>query len=60
MVLFPLTALRAALFAARDTLSELREKGHQRDLLARMLTRKELYDLLGYTDYEARDRVYFG
>jgi methylisocitrate lyase len=60
MVLFPLTALRAALFAARDTLSQLREKGHQRDLLAHMLTRKELYDLLGYTGYEARDRAYFG
>ncbi len=60
MVLFPLTALRAALFAARDTLSQLRAKGHQRDLLARMLTRMELYDLLGYTAYEARDREYFG
>jgi methylisocitrate lyase len=60
MVLFPLTALRAASFAARDTLSQLREKGHQRDLLARVLTRKELYDLLGYTGYEARDRAYFG
>jgi len=60
MVLFPLTALRAALFAARDTLSQLRAKGHQRDLIARMLTRKELYDLLGYTGYEARDREYFG
>jgi methylisocitrate lyase len=60
MVLFPLTTLRAALLAARDTLSQLREKGHQRDLLARLLTRKELYELLGYTGYEARDRAYFG
>jgi methylisocitrate lyase len=25
-----------------------------------MLTRAELYDLLGYTGYEARDRAYFG
>ena len=25
-----------------------------------MQTRQELYDLLGYTDYEARDRSYFG
>jgi hypothetical protein len=24
------------------------------------LTRAELYDLLGYTGYEARDRAYFG
>jgi methylisocitrate lyase len=60
MVLFPLTAFRTALFAARETLSQLHEKGHQRDLLARMLTRKELYDLLGYSGYEARDQAYFG
>jgi len=25
-----------------------------------MLTRAELYDLLGYSDYEARDRANFG
>jgi len=25
-----------------------------------MMTRQELYDLLGYTGYEARDRAYFG
>jgi methylisocitrate lyase len=60
MVLFPLTAFRAALFAAREILSRLHEQGHQRDLLARMLTRKELYELLGYTAYETRDRAYFG
>jgi methylisocitrate lyase len=60
LVLFPLTAFRAALFAARETLSRLHEQGHQRDLLPRMLTRQELYELLGYTAYEARDRAYFG
>jgi methylisocitrate lyase len=60
MVLFPLTAFRAALFAARETLSELRAKGSQRGLLDRMLTRQELYDLIGYTGYEERDRAYFG
>jgi methylisocitrate lyase len=60
MVLYPLTAFRAALRAARDTLADLRQKGHQRDRLPEMLTRAELYDLLGYSDYEARDRAYFG
>jgi methylisocitrate lyase len=60
MVLYPLTAFRAALRAARDTLAELRQKGHQRDRLPEMLTRAELYDLLDYSDYEARDRAYFG
>jgi methylisocitrate lyase len=59
-VLYPVTALRAALRAARDTLAEILQKGHQRDALPKMLTRAELYDLLGYAGYEARDRAYFG
>jgi methylisocitrate lyase len=60
LVLFPLTALRMALRAAETTLQEIRRRGSQRELLPRMLTRAELYDLLGYSDYEARDRHYFG
>ena len=60
MVLFPLTAFRPALKAARDTLADIQRLGHQRDRLPDMLTRAELYDLLGYAGYEARDRGYFG
>ncbi len=60
MVLFPLTALRVALHAAQATLTAIHQHGHQRDCLANMLTRAELYDLLGYSGYEARDRAYFG
>jgi methylisocitrate lyase len=60
MVLFPLTAFRSALKAARDTLAQVHSVGHQRDWLTEMLTRSELYDLLGYAGYEARDRTYFG
>lgn len=60
MVLFPLTAFRAALKAASDTLGDLKALGHQRDRLPQMLTRAELYDLLGYKDYESRDKAYFG
>jgi methylisocitrate lyase len=60
MVLFPLTALRTALKAARDTLADIQFLGHQRERLPQMLTRAELYDLLGYSGYEARDRAYFG
>jgi methylisocitrate lyase len=59
MVLYPVTALRAALRAAQETLAEILEKGTQRDRLPQMLTRAELYDLLGYASYEARDRAYF-
>jgi len=60
MVLYPLTALRVALRAAQDTLARIQADGHQRQCLPHMLTRAELYDLLGYADYEARDRDYFG
>jgi methylisocitrate lyase len=59
-VLYPLTAFRAAMKAAEETLIHLRDHGTQRDLLGRMQTRAELYDLLGYADWEARDRAYFG
>ena len=33
--------------------------GTQSELLDVMQTRQELYDLLGYDDYEDRDRSYF-
>jgi len=59
MVLFPLTAFRSALKAAEATLADVARLGHQRDRLPTMLTRAELYDLLGYADYEARDQRYF-
>jgi methylisocitrate lyase len=60
MVLYPVTAFRSAMRAAEATLRDIRDKGHQRDRLPDMLTRAELYDLLGYTGYEERDRRYFG
>lgn len=60
LVLYPLTAFRVALRAAQDTLRDILERGHQRDRIPQMLTRAELYDLLGYAEYEARDRSYFG
>jgi methylisocitrate lyase len=60
LVLFPLTAFRSAMKAAEETLADLYRAGHQRESVPRMLTRQELYDLLGYTGYEVRDRAYFG
>jgi methylisocitrate lyase len=60
MVLYPVTTFRAAMRAAEETLRDIRDKGHQRDRLPQMLTRAELYDLLGYSGYEERDRQFFG
>ncbi len=59
-VLYPLTAFRSAMKAAEDTLRELKQRGTQRGHLDRMQTRAELYDLLGYEDWETRDKAYFG
>ena len=59
LVLFPLTAFRVAMKAAEETLSEVFRLGSQKGTLPKMLTRAELYDVLGYEGYEARDRKYF-
>ncbi len=60
LVLFPLTAFRVAMKAAEETLRELMAKGTQQASVPKMQTRQELYDLLGYTGYEERDKAYFG
>jgi methylisocitrate lyase len=60
MILFPLTAFRVAMRAAEETLRELFQNGNQASSIPKMMTRAELYDLLGYTGYEERDRSYFG
>jgi methylisocitrate lyase len=60
MILFPLTAFRAAMKAAETTLKDLFAAGTQKASLGNMQTRAELYDLLAYAGYEERDRTYFG
>jgi methylisocitrate lyase len=60
LVLFPLTAFRVAMKAAEDTLRDLFATGTQAASVSKMQTRQELYDALGYTGYEQRDRAYFG
>ena len=60
LVLFPLTAFRVAMKAAEDTLRDLITNGVQTASIPKMQTRAELYDLLGYTGYEARDQADFG
>lgn len=58
-VLYPLTAFRAAMKAAEVMLTELRDRKSQSQSLGRMQSRAELYDLLGYSDWETRDQAYF-
>ncbi|HQU46033.1 MAG TPA: methylisocitrate lyase [Pirellulales bacterium] len=58
-VLYPVTLMRVAMKAAEAALAMLASEGTQRDLLDLMQTRQDLYDLLRYHDYEARDRSFF-
>jgi methylisocitrate lyase len=60
LVLFPLTGFRVAMRAAEDTLRDLLSHGTQQASVSKMQSRQELYDTLGYTGYEERDRAYFG
>ncbi len=54
MALYPLSAFRAMNKAAQTVYGALRSEGTQRTVLPLMQTRKELYDAIGYWDYEAR------
>jgi methylisocitrate lyase len=51
IVIFPVTALRMAMAAVSEALAVLRRDGSQKALLARMQTRQQLYDLIGYDTY---------
>lgn len=54
MVLYPLSAFRAMNRAAETVYRNLLEKGDQKDVVDIMQTRMELYDYLGYHDYERK------
>jgi len=58
-VLMPVTLMRIAMKAVEAALVTIADEGSQQSLLDLMQTRQELYDLLGYNDYEQRDRSYF-
>jgi methylisocitrate lyase len=55
MILFPVTLLRVATKAVETMLVDLKAHGSQKDSLSRMHTRKELYDLIRYADYEREE-----
>lgn len=54
IALYPLSAFRAANLAALNVYKDLREKGTQKDVIATMQTRMELYDYLGYHEFEQK------
>ena len=55
VVIFPVSELRIAARAVERFYADLHRNGHAKDALAQMMTRAELYDVIGYYDYEALD-----
>lgn len=54
MVLYPLSAFRAMNKAAESVYEAIRRDGHQRNVVDIMQTREELYDRIGYHEYERK------
>ncbi len=54
MVLYPLSAFRAMNKAAQTVYESLRKNGTQADVVPMMQTRAELYDAIGYWEYERK------
>jgi methylisocitrate lyase len=55
MVIWPVSSLRVAAKAMGDLYAELKAKGTAEAMLDRMQTRAELYETIGYSDYEGLD-----
>lgn len=60
MALYPLSAFRAMNHAALNVLRALRSDGTQKNVLDLMQTRNELYEILGYHDFEQKLDALFG
>ncbi len=54
IVLYPLTAFRAMNKAALKVYETVRKSGTQKSLLPEMQTREQLYEIIGYHDYEKK------
>lgn len=57
IVIFPVSAARVVANAVGDFYGKLLRDGIQTDWLERMLTREQLYDLIGYDEYAGLDRT---
>jgi methylisocitrate lyase len=60
LVLYPLSAFRAAAKATTVVYGAIRKQGTQQSVVDSMQTRAELYDVLGYHQYEKKLDELFG
>lgn len=56
IIIFPVTALRVALKAVWELMTTIKEAGTPRDLIDRMYTRKELYELVQYDTFHEYEK----
>jgi len=56
LVLFPVTAFRAAMKAVENAFNEIAKKGTQKGILKKLMTRREFYELSDYYSYERLDK----
>ena len=56
MVIWPVSSLRVSAKASENLYVQIRDAGSTEKLLPQMQTRAELYDLIGYHDFEALDQ----
>ena len=54
LVLYPLSAFRAMSKAALEVYGAIRQEGTQKSVIDRMQTRMDLYEVLGYHEYEKK------
>ncbi|MCB1627810.1 MAG: methylisocitrate lyase [Xanthomonadales bacterium] len=60
LIIYPLSAFRAMSQAALAVYRTIRNEGTQQAVVDRMQTRAELYEVLGYMDYERKLDALFG
>jgi methylisocitrate lyase len=57
IVIFPVSGLRAANYAIKNTYLYIKEHGTQKGILDKMQTRQELYEIIKYHEYESFDEM---
>ncbi len=57
MVIWPASAMRVAAKAQEELYASIKRDGGTHNMLAKMQTRKELYEVIGYAEYEKLDRT---
>ena len=59
IAIYPVTSLRLAMKAVEDGFARLKQDGAQTGIVERMQTRKRLYEVLRYAEYDRFDRTIF-